>query len=46
MDVDDDNELVGRWLEEEVLHIAEKNIDNAAARISVSETILVDFDFA
>lgn len=47
MDMDENNQLVSAWLEEEVFHIAEENIHVLRTEgRQVPETILMDLDFS
>ena len=44
--MDNDDELVSTRLKKQVLDVAEKHVNVILAMISISETVLVYFDFA
>jgi hypothetical protein len=43
--VNDDNQFMRTWLKEQVLNVAEEDINCTAAVIAVAETVLVDLGF-
>ena len=45
MNVYDDDQLVGRGLEEKMLHVTEENVDLTATMVVVAETIVVYLQF-
>ena len=45
MNMYDDNQLVRRGLEEQVLHVTEEDVNLTATMIVVAETIIVDLQF-
>ena len=48
MDMDDDDQLVLAWLEEQMLDVREKNV-NTMLRVEwrlITDTVLMDFDLA
>ena len=45
MDMYDDNQLVRRGLEEQVLHVTEEDVNLTATMVVVAETIVVDLQF-
>ena len=46
MHMNDDNQLMRAGLEEEVLDVAEKNIDLTATMVAVAQTILMNLYFS
>jgi hypothetical protein len=46
MDMDNDNEFMRAGLEEEMLDVIENNVHLVTARVMITETILMDLDFA
>ena len=46
MDMYDDNQLVRRRLEEQVLHVTEEDVNLTATMVVVAETIVVDLQFS
>lgn len=45
MNVYDDDQLVRRGLEEEMLHVTEEDVNLAAAMVVVAETVIMDLQF-
>ena len=45
MDMYDNNQLMGRWLEEQVLHVTEEDVNLTATVVVVAETVIVDLQF-
>ena len=45
MNMYNDNQLMGRRLEEQVLHVTEEDVNLTAAMVVVAETVVVDFQF-
>ena len=45
MNMYDDNQLVRRGLEEQVLHVTEEDVNLTATMVVVAETIVMDLQF-